>query len=43
LLHAHPFKPLPRAYPPDGGYQVVDVMLVTRLQTPAKNGAKKHK
>ena len=30
-------------YQPDGDYQVVDVMLVTLLQTQTKNGAKKHK
>jgi hypothetical protein len=29
-------------YLPDGDYQVVDVMLVTRLQIATRNGAKKH-
>jgi hypothetical protein len=29
-------------YQPDGDYQVVDVLLVTRLQVLSKNGAKKH-
>jgi hypothetical protein len=28
-------------YLPHGDYQVVDVMLVTRLEVPIKNGAKK--
>lgn len=28
-------------YQPDGDYQVIDVMLVTRLEVTARNGAKK--
>jgi hypothetical protein len=28
-------------YLPDGDYEVVDVMLVTRLQVPTRNGAQK--
>ena len=28
-------------YQPNGDYQVVDVMLVTRLEVPARNGSKK--
>jgi hypothetical protein len=28
-------------YLPDGDYQIVDVMLVTRLEVSAKNGARK--
>ena len=30
-------------YQPDGGYQVVDVLLVTRLQVLTRNGSKRSK